>query len=68
MIPTGLSGEYFVFVQADSGDAVYEYTDQQSNVARAPGVFDVLSSPVIVVLPDFIGHIDCLVVMGGAAV
>ncbi len=47
-IPVSLSGQYFVFVHSDSGDAVYEYTNSQTNVARSTGTLNVLSSPRIV--------------------
>ena len=41
-LPFGIFGDYHVFVFADQGNAVYEYTDPHSNVAEAAGLTTVI--------------------------
>jgi hypothetical protein len=36
-LPSGLNGNYYVFVSVDHADAVYEYTNAASNIARTAG-------------------------------
>ncbi|MBF9219603.1 CARDB domain-containing protein [Hymenobacter ruricola] len=36
-LPNGISGNYYVYVQADAGNNVFEYTHEDNNVTRSAG-------------------------------
>ena len=44
-LPTGLSGNYNIFVFTDVGNAVYEYTNTYSNLAVASGTINIAPAP-----------------------
>jgi hypothetical protein len=44
-LPGGLNGNYYVFVSADHADAVYEYTNAASNIARTVGQISIAQNP-----------------------
>ena len=44
-MPPGFTGRYYLFVESDAGDAVFENGSRANNVAQAPNFFDVMPIP-----------------------
>ena len=44
-MPAGFTGQYYLFVEADAGNAVFENGMRGGNVGEAPNLFDVMPIP-----------------------